>query len=586
MASLSYKLAYLEAIRVWLKYKNYKGDKRKRIYLLLQEGADSARDFLWDIKEFPNFLKISKLYEDEDITTYEDMVKRIFGKDKKREGLQGAKEKAYVNAEGRLINSLEACDWLYSFAKRKYHTTIQLDEEQTRECIWAFKKRYDIESYSDAQRFVKGLGYGENAKKYSVFLDTQFGNYYLSIEKKSTTQKLLGVEKQSNAYYRARIAAIQKLQDSNPSIKKFLQNGFVPADRKDSFEKFIEDYIVNHVDNSPLTFTEQMTYNTWYEQHPEKVAGTMVEGSSLYFPVLVKGTKKDVENMFKAALKEQEQKPDDELELLELEAEALALELEMGKRTTTPTKTFRVLVEENGDKILHWREATDPNKEYVTPFNYSVSHGGSIDSFKYYNDYVVEISKDKLSGTEDYTPYYEFIKTAISSNSHKRIDCTSLLSKHSLDSVKRLLNREIDKFYLTANDLRHIINRHSGRRELKNGQIPITIEDLLRIPEILSRPTSIELGSYSYKYGSSIRFTRNFVDGKQYCVLVEVYDSRRTALAVKTGYKKPLSGSLNGYVPPLHGIDALQIADPKHNARNARAVPMLYANIITFFRTR
>lgn len=57
-----------------------------------------------------------------------------------------------------------------------------------------------------------------------------------------------------------------------------------------------------------------------------------------------------------------------------------------------PTKTFRELVEENGDKILHWRDATDPNKEYVRPFDYSVSHGGSIDSFKYYNDYVVEIS--------------------------------------------------------------------------------------------------------------------------------------------------------------------------------------------------
>lgn len=57
-----------------------------------------------------------------------------------------------------------------------------------------------------------------------------------------------------------------------------------------------------------------------------------------------------------------------------------------------PTKTFRELVEENGDKILHWQDATDPNKEYVRPFDYSVSHGGSIDSFKYYNDYVVEIS--------------------------------------------------------------------------------------------------------------------------------------------------------------------------------------------------
>lgn len=472
MASQTYIEAYKEALRAWLNYNKYNSDKRKRIYHILQERADSAREFLWDTpRELPNLIKIGKWYYDENVTSYNDMVERIFGKNKKREGLQGAKEKAYVNAEGRFINSLEACDWLYSFAKRKYHTTIQLDEEQTRECIWAFKKRYDIESYSDAQRFVKGLGYGENAKKYSVFLDTQFGNYYLSIEKKSTTQKLLGVEKQSNAYYRARIAAIQKLQDSNPSIKKFLQNGFVPADRKNSFEKFIEDYIVNHVDNSPLTFTEQMTYNTWYEQHPEKVAGTMVEGSSLYFPVVVRGNKSDVEAMFKAALKEQEQnkKPtpkykvgdkftdkggsvftiteirsynelndyekgvakrnkaqffyylddghqtvacwdanieelfepikddnDDELELLELEAEALALELEMGKMTTTPTKTFRELVEENGDKILHWREATDPNKEYVTPFNYSVSHGGSIDSFKYYNDYVVEISKNNI----------------------------------------------------------------------------------------------------------------------------------------------------------------------------------------------
>ena len=44
--------------------------------------------------------------------------------------------------------------------------------------------------------------------------------------------------------------------------------------------------------------------------------------------------------------------------------------------------------------------------------------------------------------------------------------------------------------------------------------------------------------------------------------------------------KKPLSDSLNGYVPPLHGIDALQIAAPKHNVRNARAVPMLRCKYI------
>lgn len=62
-------------------------------------------------------------------------------------------------------------------------------------------------------------------------------------------------------------------------------------------------------------------------------------------------------------------------------------------KTNHPTKTFAELVEENGDRILPWKEATDPKKTYVRPFDYSSSHGGSIDAFRYYNDYVVEISE-------------------------------------------------------------------------------------------------------------------------------------------------------------------------------------------------
>lgn len=61
--------------------------------------------------------------------------------------------------------------------------------------------------------------------------------------------------------------------------------------------------------------------------------------------------------------------------------------------TMNRKKFFAKLVKENGDKILSWKEATDPDKTYVRPFDYSLSHGGSIDSFRYYNDYVVEISK-------------------------------------------------------------------------------------------------------------------------------------------------------------------------------------------------
>lgn len=134
-----------------------------------------------------------------------------------------------------------------------------------------------------------------------------------------------------NAYYRARIQSLRDYAELSAGKKKFYQNGLVPKSERANFDKYVDKHTLEY-DNSPLTFTEQMTYNTWYEQHPEKVAGTMVEGSSLYFPVLVKGNKSDVEAMFKAALKEQEQnkKPDDdELEMLELEAEALEMELKL-----------------------------------------------------------------------------------------------------------------------------------------------------------------------------------------------------------------------------------------------------------------
>ncbi len=58
------------------------------------------------------------------------------------------------------------------------------------------------------------------------------------------------------------------------------------------------------------------------------------------------------------------------------------------------------------------------------------------------------------------------------------------------------------------------------------------------------------------------------------------YDIKNAIVGKLEKTKKPLSGSLNGYVPPLHGIDALQIAAPKHNVRNAQAVPMLRCKYI------
>lgn len=159
-----------------------------------------------------------------------------------------------------------------------------------------------------------------------------------------------------NAYYRARIQSLRDYAELSAGKKKFYQNGLVPKSERANFDKYVDKHTVEY-DNSPLTFTELMTYNTWYEQHPEKVAGTMVESSSFYFPVLVKGNKSDVEAMFKAALKEQEkkQKPeDDELELLELEAEALELELGMETKNNNIMKALNGAETEHEKKIAQF----------------------------------------------------------------------------------------------------------------------------------------------------------------------------------------------------------------------------------------
>lgn len=51
---------------------------------------------------------------------------------------------------------------------------------------------------------------------------------------------------------------------------------------------------------------------------------------------------------------------------------------------------FNEIVNNNGDRIVRYNE-TQENKHYESIFNYNIKHGGSIDSFKYYNDYVVEL---------------------------------------------------------------------------------------------------------------------------------------------------------------------------------------------------
>ena len=170
--------------------------------------------------------------------------------------------------------------------------------------------------------------------------------------------------------------------------------------------------------------------------------------------------------------------------------------------------------------------------------------------------------------------YTDFIKEALSSKTHSRIECTELISEHSKRIVNRLLKKNINKYYLTADDIRHSRNVHGKVTEYLKNQIPITELDFIRIPEILYSPTNIDLSNPNTKNGQGIRFVKEYTDGKIFCVMIDEYETEE--LSVKTNYKKP----------PLQGIDVLPKAAPKHNVRNARALPMLNANVVNFFRIK
>lgn len=136
-------------------------------------------------------------------------------------------------------------------------------------------------------------------------------------------------------YLRARIAGLNNLKGqlqaqlptADPITKKelelniaYLRNGAYP---EDADPDGIELMVMKDQDfsNQPLSFTELITLNTWFELHPEKVCGQEVLTSSRDFPLTVKGDRKDVE---KAIAKTLAQAANTNLEL-----EFLALELEL-----------------------------------------------------------------------------------------------------------------------------------------------------------------------------------------------------------------------------------------------------------------
>jgi hypothetical protein len=66
-----------------------------------------------------------------------------------------------------------------------------------------------------------------------------------------------------------------------------------------------------------------------------------------------------------------------------------------------------------------------------------------------------------------------------------RLSVDYLISSASKKRIKELLNREIRGFFLVANDIRHTYNRHSKASESDRNQIPLSIDDMIKIPDVI-----------------------------------------------------------------------------------------------------
>lgn len=55
---------------------------------------------------------------------------------------------------------------------------------------------------------------------------------------------------------------------------------------------------------------------------------------------------------------------------------------------------FKDLVKKNGHEIVRYDEAREGHT-YVKVFDYSVKYGGTYDSHRYYNNYVVDVTETK-----------------------------------------------------------------------------------------------------------------------------------------------------------------------------------------------
>lgn len=106
-------------------------------------------------------------------------------------------------------------------------------------------------------------------------------------------------------YWRARLDAIEQIiieerggdrsEKNNNSV--LLRNGIVPEELTERYNKAFKEHHIAWLksgNEQTLSFSEITRFNTWFQIHPEKVAGKEIITTSREFPISIKGTETDI----------------------------------------------------------------------------------------------------------------------------------------------------------------------------------------------------------------------------------------------------------------------------------------------------
>ena len=152
---------------------------------------------------------------------------------------------------------------------------------------------------------------------------------------------------------------------------------------------------------------------------------------------------------------------------------------------------------------------------------------------------IQDISKLPTSKERVKSIFENNVDNALNNKYSKRSTILGKVKSNIAIKIKDILGIDVSNrtHKLSDYDIRHMMNQHSDAiKESKKGQIPITSDDIKKIPDIIENPSDIVKGTDN-KLGETIRYIKNYNDNTTF--VVEVVPENSNDLIIKTMWKKP-----------------------------------------------